>query len=177
MSPALLHYTSEHLCFWFLANSMAYYSLNRHFLRVGYRQHCEGKNETRNKTLKAFQCDHVAHGDVLLSKEQDKGKSRTIKKELSFLFLTIRRKYEKRVKGLWKRQREKGGEIAPAGTVCWEQVVYLGQHIASSAFLSTCLSKWRRGEPARRAALLRVFASELKCLLYLLSQIQPRTYT
>lgn len=158
---------------------MAYYSLNRHFFRLGYRQHCEGKNETRKKTLKAFQCDHVAHGDVLLSKEQDKGKDRTTRKELSFISLTIRRKYEKRVKGLWKKQREKGRETetAPAGTVCWEQVVYLGQHIASSAFLSTCLSKWRRGQTARQAALLRVFASELKCLLYLLYHIQHSSYT
>lgn len=39
--------------------------------------------------------------------------------------------------------------------------MYLGQHIASSAFLPTCLSKWRRGKPAQRAALLRVSASVL----------------
>lgn len=60
-----------------------------------------------------------------------------------------------------QREEERATEIAPAGAVCWEQVVYLGQHIASSAFLPTCLSKRRRGQPARRAALLRVPASAL----------------
>lgn len=37
-------------------------------------------------------------------------------------------------------------QTAPAGAVCWEQVVYLGQHIASSAFPPTCLSKQGRKE-------------------------------
>lgn len=54
-------------------------------------------------------------------------------------------------KSLFKERRESKGcgegaargewGDAPAGAACWEQVEYLGQHIASSAFLQTCPSK------------------------------------
>lgn len=105
---------------------------------------------------------------VVLHMEEQRKANNTEKKHTkrALFFQTIRGRNEKKGKGFWKRQREKGRatEIAPAGAVCWEQVVYLGQHIASSAFLPTCLSKWRRGQPARRAALLRVSASALNIL-------------
>ena len=43
-----------------------------------------------------------------------------------------------------ERERERERERAPAGSVFWEPVEYVGQHSASSAFLPTCLSKWIR---------------------------------
>lgn len=58
---------------------MAYRSLNRPFSDKA----TEGivrENETREKTLKACECDHVAHGEALLNREREKGKTRTIRK-------------------------------------------------------------------------------------------------
>lgn len=48
-------------------------------------------------------------------------------------------------------------EIVPAGAVCWEQVVYLGQHIASSAFLSTRLSKTEKGRTCKMSCIIKSF--------------------
>lgn len=87
------------------------------------------------------------------------GKSRTITKKKMQLSLLKKKKKMKRKLRAYKGGIGRATEISPAGAVCWEQVVYLGQHIASSAFLPTRLSERRRGKPAKRAALLRVSAS------------------
>lgn len=86
--------------------------------------------------------------------ERENGKSRTIRgkeKKSTHIQWLFKKRNKKRARGLQKRWREgrRATESAPAGAVCWEQVVYLGQHIASSAFPPTCLSKQGRGKPAR----------------------------
>lgn len=150
------------LCIWFLANSMPYLSLTGHFFFPDKGTDGSwGKMRPARRHWTLVEHGRVAHGGA--EKGEQYGKEAY---EASPLFSNDQRRNEKKGKGFWKRQREKGRatEIAPAGAVCWEQVVYLGQHIASSAFLPTCLSKWRRGQPARWAALLRVSASALNIL-------------
>lgn len=53
------------------------------------------------------------------------------------------------------RQRGGGGG-APAGAACWEQVRYLGQHIASSAFLQTCTEQTSNWLGRRRCIIKRL---------------------
>lgn len=76
-------------------------------------------------------------------KQDSEKESRRRKKKIQWYFL---KRNTKRAEVLQKRWKERSGatETAPAGAVCWEQVVYLGQHIASSAFPPTCLSKQGR---------------------------------
>lgn len=78
-----------------------------------------------------------------LKQDSEKERRRSKKNKIQWYFL---KRNTKRAEVLQKRWKERSGatETAPAGAVCWEQVVYLGQHIASSAFPPTCLSKQGR---------------------------------
>lgn len=77
---------------------------------------------------------HSGEKKLQLSLEETKGKLRIYKRG--------------------RGRKRRATEIAPAGAVCWEQVVYLGQHIASSAFLPTRLSKRRRGQTCETSCII-----------------------
>lgn len=77
--------------------------------------------------------------------KEDSKKENQKEKGLQWHFLKRIVKREPRFYKRGGRRRKKRSDTdAPAGAVCWEQVVYLGQHIASSAFPPTCLSKQGR---------------------------------
>ncbi len=63
------------------------------------------------------------------------------------------------------RERKRETEIAPADAVCWEQVVYLGQHIASSAFLPNLPEQMEKGPTCSRNCIIKSFClcAQLAC--------------